>query len=48
MQKGMQKIYNRKRPAHPEAAHTKSKNWFKRKSRKSARKLFKEEIKKEK
>ena len=31
------KQYNTKRPAHPDAAHTKSKRWFKHKGRKRLR-----------
>lgn len=39
-----QKIYNRKRPAHPDDGHTKSKRWFKKKGRKKVRKYLKEEV----
>ena len=35
------KLYNRKRPAHPDEAHTKSKRWFKKKGRKRVRKYLK-------
>lgn len=38
MKRSRQKTYNRKRPAHAAEAHTKAKRWFKKKSRKSARK----------
>jgi len=41
MKRSSQKAYNRKRPAHPDEAHTKSKKWFKRKGRKALRKLLK-------
>ena len=44
MKTGIQRLYNRKRPAHPDSSHTKSKSWFKQKGRKSARKLLKEEV----
>jgi len=45
MKRGMQKLYNRKRPAHPDNAHTKSKSWFKQKGRKSLRLAQKNELK---
>jgi len=45
MKTGMQNLYNRKRPAHPDSAHTKSKRWFKQKGRKSVRRYLKEELK---
>ena len=45
MKSGIQKIYNRKRPAHPDAAHTKSKSWFKQKGRKAVRRFLKEDFK---
>lgn len=35
------KEYNKKRPAHPDDAHTKSKRWFKKKGRKRLRKELK-------
>lgn len=35
------KQYNKKRPAHPDDAHTKSKRWFKQKGRKRLRKDLK-------
>ena len=35
------KIYNTKRPAHPDDAHTKSKRWFKQKGRKRVRQQLK-------
>jgi hypothetical protein len=41
--KGNPKVYTRKRPAHPDEAHTRNKRWFKKKSRKSARKFYKNE-----
>ncbi len=41
MKKGTAKLYTRKRPAHPDEAHTTSKSWFKRKGRKSVRKHLK-------
>ncbi|MFO7897201.1 MAG: hypothetical protein R6U84_09735 [Candidatus Cloacimonadales bacterium] len=47
MQRGMQKMYNRKRPAHADSAHSKSKNWFKKKSRKSLRQALKQELSQE-
>jgi hypothetical protein len=40
-------IYNRKRPSHPDDAQTKSKRFFKRKGRKSARQFLKKELKNE-
>ncbi|MDP8323325.1 MAG: hypothetical protein RAO94_13330 [Candidatus Stygibacter australis] len=43
MQRSSQKTYTRKRPSHPDTAHTKSKGWFKRKGRKSVRKLEKQQ-----
>ena len=45
MKTGMQNLYNRKRPAHPDSAHTKSKRWFKQKGRKLVRRFLKEELK---
>lgn len=45
MAKSMQKQYNRKRPAHPDEAHSKSKRWFKQKGRKRVRKHLKDELK---
>lgn len=44
MKMGIQKFYNRKRPAHPDSAHSKSKSWFKQKGRKAVRKFLKEEM----
>ena len=41
MSKGIQKYYNRKRPAHPDDGHTKAKRWFKTHGRRSLRKYFK-------
>lgn len=43
MQRSSQKTYTRKRPSHPDTAHTKSKAWFKRKGRKSVRKFEKQQ-----
>jgi hypothetical protein len=43
MQRSSQKTYTRKRPAHPDTAHTKAKGWFKRKGRKSVRKFEKQQ-----
>ena len=40
----IQKQYNRKRPAHPDNAHTKSKRWFKQKGRRRVRKHLKEQL----
>ena len=45
MKKQNSKIYNRKRPAHSDTAHTKSKRWFKQKGRKSVRKFLKNQLK---
>jgi len=42
MKKSQQKVYNRKRPAHPDNLHTKSKRWFKKKGRKRLRKFLKD------
>ena len=39
----MKKLYGRKRPSHPASAHTKSKRWFKKKSRKAMRRFLKQE-----
>jgi hypothetical protein len=47
MKKGSQRLYQRKRPAHPDEAHTDAKRWFKRKGRKAVRKFLKVELKKE-
>jgi hypothetical protein len=44
IKQGSNKLYTRKRPAHPDEAHTKSKSWFKRKGRKCVRKHLKEEL----
>ena len=41
------KDYNRKRPSHPDDAHTKNKRYFKRKGRKRNRKYYKKKIKSE-
>jgi len=46
MRRGMQKLYNRKRPAHADTAHSKSKKWFKRQGRKSLRQALKAEKRK--
>ncbi|MCF7918874.1 MAG: hypothetical protein K9N06_03050 [Candidatus Cloacimonetes bacterium] len=45
MRRSAQKLYNRKRPAHPDEAHTRAKSWFKRKGRKAVRKLLKSNFK---
>ena len=47
MKKGTKKLFTRKRPAHPDEAHTTSKRWFKRKGRKAVRKHLKREMEKE-
>lgn len=44
---GIKKLYTRKDPSHPADAHTKSKRWFKKKSRKEVRKYLKKMIEKE-
>ncbi|MBC8416562.1 MAG: hypothetical protein H8E11_09040 [Candidatus Cloacimonetes bacterium] len=44
MKTGIKKLYNRKRPAHPDEAHTTSKRWFKKKGRKAVRKHLQREI----
>lgn len=46
MKKSTKKLYTRKRPAHPDEAHSKNKRWFKRKGRKAVRKHLKQELKK--
>ena len=48
MKKSSQKLYTRKRPAHPDEAHTNSKRWFKKKGRKAVRKHLKHELENEK
>jgi len=48
MQRSNQKTYTRKRPSHPDTAHTKSKGWFKRKGRKSVRKFEKQQTREQK
>ena len=45
MKTGTKKLYSRKRPAHPDEAHTTSKRWFKKKGRKAVRKHLKREMK---
>lgn len=45
MKKSTKKLYSRKRPAHPDDAHTASKRWFKKKGRKSLRSHLKRELK---
>ncbi len=45
MKKSTKKLYTRKRPAHPDEAHTTSKRWFKKKGRKAVRKHLKREMK---
>ena len=47
MKKGTKKLYSRKRPAHPDEAHTTSKRWFKKKGRKAVRKHLKEDLQKQ-
>ncbi|MEA2096536.1 MAG: hypothetical protein U9P73_07580 [Candidatus Cloacimonadota bacterium] len=47
MKKSSKKLYTRKRPAHPDEAHTTSKRWFKRKGRKAVRKHLKKELENE-
>ena len=47
MAKSIQKTYNRKRPAHPDEAHTKSKRWFKKKGRKRLRSFLKSELRRD-
>ncbi len=44
MKTGTKKLYSRKRPAHPDEAHTSSKRWFKKKGRKAVRRHLKDEI----
>ncbi len=44
MKKSSKKLYTRKRPAHPDEAHTTSKRWFKKKGRKALRKHLKHEL----
>ncbi|MBD3311029.1 MAG: hypothetical protein GF349_00850 [Candidatus Magasanikbacteria bacterium] len=46
MKKGSKKHYTRRRPAHPDDAHTKSKRFFKRKGRKRVRRYLKESLRK--
>lgn len=48
MKKSSKKLYTRKRPAHPDEAHTTSKRWFKKKGRKMVRKHLKRELENEK
>jgi len=43
MKTGIKKLYSRKRPAHPDEAHTTSKSWFKQKGRKKLRQHLKEQ-----
>ncbi|HNW99944.1 MAG TPA: hypothetical protein PLE74_01780 [Candidatus Cloacimonadota bacterium] len=47
MKKSSQPLYQRKRPAHPDEAHTEAKRWFKRKGRKAVRKFLKTQLKKD-
>jgi len=47
MNKGNKKLYSRKRPSHPDEAHSKSKRWFKQKGRKMVRKHLKTVVKQE-
>ena len=44
MKMSSKKLYTRKRPAHPDEAHTTSKRWFKKKGRKAVRKHLKQEL----
>ncbi len=44
MKKAVKKLYTRKRPAHPDEAHTTSKRWFKKKGRKMVRKHLKRKL----
>lgn len=46
MKTGTKKLYSRKRPAHPDEAHTTSKRWFKKKGRKAVRKHLKADLQK--
>jgi len=48
MKKATKRLYTRKRPAHPDEAHTTSKRWFKQKGRKAVRKHLKRELESEK
>lgn len=41
------KLYNAKRPSHPDDAHTKAKRFFKTRGRKRARQLLKKETRRE-
>ncbi len=45
MKKGTNKLYSRKKPSHPDTAHTKAKSFFKKKGRKSVRNYLKKELK---
>jgi hypothetical protein len=47
MKTGTKKLYSRKRPAHPDEAHTTSKRWFKKKGRKAVRKHLKDDLQKQ-
>ena len=47
MKTGTKKLYSRKRPAHPDEAHTSSKRWFKQKGRKAVRKHLKNDLQKQ-
>ncbi|MCF7859238.1 MAG: hypothetical protein K9N07_07935 [Candidatus Cloacimonetes bacterium] len=47
MEKGHKKLYTRKRPSHPDDAHTFSKRWFKKKSRKAVRKYLSRKLEEE-
>ena len=46
MKTGIKKLYSRKRPAHPDDAHSTSKRWFKKKGRKAVRKHLKHDLQK--
>ncbi len=45
MKNGSKKHYTRRRPAHPDDAHTKAKRFFKRKGRKRVRRDLKKSLK---
>ena len=47
MKTGTKKLYSRKRPAHPDEAHTSSKRWFTKKGRKAVRRYLTVEIQKQ-
>ncbi len=47
MNKSSMKMYNAKRPAHPDDAHTKAKRFFKTKGRKRVRQFLKKELRRD-